>query len=84
MKIMTAFLVAILVATCSTNIVDDPRVFRQVLRKPGDDNSKTYRIPDLATTPKGTLVTVFDIRYGSVVVEGKSRLERLRPRTDSG
>ena len=62
---MTAFWVAILVATCSTNIVDDPRVFRQVLRKPGDDNSKTYRIPGLATTPKGTLLTVFDIRYGS-------------------
>ena len=64
MKIMTAFLVAILVATCSTNIVDDPRVFRQVLRKPGDDDSKAYRIPGLATTPTGTLLAVFDIRYG--------------------
>ncbi len=41
----------------------DPRVFRQVLRKPGDDGSKSYRIPGLVTTPKGTGLAVFDIRY---------------------
>lgn len=41
----------------------DARVFRQVLRKPGDDGSKAYRIPGLATTTR-TLLAVFDVRYG--------------------
>mgnify|MGYP006273272077 CR=1 FL=1 len=41
----------------------DPQVFSKVLRKGGDDGSKAYRIPGLATTPKGTLLAVFDIRY---------------------
>lgn len=44
---------------------DDPRLFRTVLRKNGDDKVHTYRIPGLATTPKGTLVAVFDIRHKS-------------------
>lgn len=44
-------------------VEDDPRVFRTVLRRPGDDGSKAYRIPGLATSPKGTLLAVFDIRY---------------------
>ncbi len=38
-------------------------IFRSVLRKPGDDGSKAYRIPGLATTPSGALLAVFDIRY---------------------
>lgn len=29
----------------------------------GDDNAKGYRIPGLATTNKGTLIGVYDIRY---------------------
>ncbi|RYF34663.1 MAG: exo-alpha-sialidase, partial [Cytophagaceae bacterium] len=33
------------------------------LRKTGDDNVNTYRIPGLATTDKGTLLAVYDIRY---------------------
>lgn len=37
--------------------------FRTILRKPGDDGSKAYRIPGLATTNDGTLLAVFDIRY---------------------
>ena len=41
----------------------DPRVFRKVLRRLGDDGVHTYRIPGLATTPKGTLLAVFDIRH---------------------
>ncbi len=45
------------------DIDDDPRLFRQVLRKPGDDGSKAYRIPGLATTLKGTLLAVFDVRH---------------------
>lgn len=32
------------------------------LRKPGDDGVHTYRIPALATTPKGTLLCVYDMR----------------------
>ncbi len=44
-------------------ITDDPRGFRKILRKPGDEGSKAYRIPGLATTPKGTLLAVFDIRH---------------------
>lgn len=37
-------------------------IFRTVLRKPGDDDSKAYRIPGLTLTPRGTLLAVFDIR----------------------
>ncbi len=33
------------------------------LRLRGDDKSKFYRIPGLATTNKGTLIAVYDIRY---------------------
>jgi sialidase-1 len=32
------------------------------LRKHGDDGVDTYRIPALATSPKGTLLTVYDMR----------------------
>lgn len=31
--------------------------------QPGDGNSKTFRIPGLATTNKGTLIGVYDMRY---------------------
>jgi sialidase-1 len=34
-----------------------------VLRKKGEDNVNTYRIPGIATTDKGTLIAVYDIRY---------------------
>jgi sialidase-1 len=33
------------------------------LRRAGDDNVDTYRIPGIATTDKGTLIAVYDIRY---------------------
>jgi len=33
------------------------------IRKAGDDNVNTYRIPGLVTTDKGTLLAVYDIRY---------------------
>lgn len=33
------------------------------IRKGGDDNVNTYRIPGLVTTEKGTLLAVYDIRY---------------------
>ncbi len=41
---------------------DDPRIFRTTVRKQGDDGVHTYRIPGLATTPRGTLIAVFDAR----------------------
>lgn len=41
----------------------DPSVFRKTLRKQGDDGVHTYRIPGLATSPKGTLIAVFDLRH---------------------
>jgi len=33
------------------------------LRKPKDENVHTYRIPGMVTTDKGTLISVYDIRY---------------------
>jgi sialidase-1 len=53
--------------TLAQDPLTDPQVFRKILRSPGDDGSKAYRIPGLATTPKGTLLAVFDIRYESAV-----------------
>lgn len=35
------------------------------LRKAGDDGSVAYRIPGLVTTPKGTLLAVYDVRYNN-------------------
>lgn len=37
------------------------------VRKAGDDNVNTYRIPGIVTTDKGTLLSVYDIRYKSNV-----------------
>ncbi len=37
------------------------------LRKHGEDNIDTYRIPGLATSNKGTLIAVYDIRRNSSV-----------------
>ena len=36
-----------------------------VIRKAGDDGVNTYRIPGIVTTEKGTLLSVYDIRYNS-------------------
>jgi len=35
------------------------------IRKANDDNVNTYRIPGIATTDKGTLLSVYDIRYNN-------------------
>ncbi|MCP5538473.1 MAG: exo-alpha-sialidase [Akkermansiaceae bacterium] len=35
------------------------------VRQQGDDGSKAFRIPGLATTNKGTLIGVYDVRYRS-------------------
>lgn len=54
---------------CSTGkaVVTDlsPAIRQRIgfaLRKPKDDGVHTYRIPALTTTPKGTLLCVYDIR----------------------
>ncbi|MFN5624510.1 MAG: GDSL-type esterase/lipase family protein [Planctomyces sp.] len=44
---------------------DEPRIFRTTIRRRGDDGVDTYRIPGLATTPRGTLIAVFDARNRS-------------------
>ena len=36
------------------------------LRDSGDDGSRGYRIPGLATTNKGTIIAVYDIRYNGM------------------
>jgi sialidase-1 len=38
-------------------------VLRTVVRRQGEDGVHTYRIPGLATTKKGTLIAVFDVRH---------------------
>lgn len=35
------------------------------IRKAGDDGVNTYRIPGIVTTDKGTLISVYDIRYNN-------------------
>lgn len=45
----------------------DEAVFRKVVRTAGDDGVKSYRIPGLATSTKGTLLAVFDIRHNGPV-----------------
>ena len=46
---------------------DSDRDHRQrmgvALRRGGDDGAAVYRIPGLVTTPKGTLIGVYDVRY---------------------
>lgn len=65
-------------------IPDDPRLFRTVVRKRGDDKIHTYRIPGLAATPHGTLVAVFDIRHkSSVDLPGDIDVGMMRS-TDNG
>jgi len=41
----------------------NPRYLGTALRKPNDENVHTYRIPGIITTDKGTLISVYDIRY---------------------
>ncbi len=45
------------------NVGEWPEVFKTVIRREGDDGSKSYRIPGLAVTNSGTLIACFDIRW---------------------
>ncbi len=49
----------------SRRLPEDPNVFRTVVRENGADGVHTYRIPGLATSTKGTLIAVFDVRHSS-------------------
>ncbi len=49
--------------TSSDTSHEDPRIKRVIVRREGDDGSKSYRIPAMTVTPKGTIVTCFDIRW---------------------
>ena len=49
----------------AAQIPQDPKVFRTVVRKLGDDGVHSYRIPGLATSTKGTVLAVFDMRHVS-------------------
>lgn len=42
---------------------DQIGVLKTILRTEGDDGSKSFRIPALAVTNKGTLIACFDIRW---------------------
>lgn len=53
----------VLIGFSDENKIDDPRVFRAVVRKQGDEGVHTYRIPGLACSNKGTLLAVFDLRH---------------------
>lgn len=44
------------------NNINEPDVFRTIVRKQGDEGVHTYRIPALACSNKGTLLAVFDLR----------------------
>ncbi|MFM8474622.1 MAG: hypothetical protein ACKOEO_02360, partial [Planctomycetaceae bacterium] len=49
-------------SVCSGTVV--PAVIdRVVVRRQGDDNIHSYRIPGLTTSARGTLLAVFDIRH---------------------
>jgi sialidase-1 len=52
-----------LILLASAAVAAEPH--RMVLREQGQDGVHTYRIPGLATTTKGTLIAVFDVRHKS-------------------
>lgn len=54
------------ISTSANGAADLPNFKKRLaiaLRKAGDDGVNTYRIPGIATTDKGTLISVYDIRY---------------------
>ncbi len=65
---LTAPLAAFALLTAGCLLAQTPKaepVFRTTVRQQRDEGVHTYRIPGLATTPKGTLIAVFDIRHDS-------------------
>jgi sialidase-1 len=62
--VKSLLLFSAIIGCCRLTADDD--VFRTVVRKQGDDGVHTYRIPGLATSVKGTVLAVFDIRHKGV------------------
>lgn len=66
------------------NVKPQPFRLGLAIRKRGEDNVHTYRIPGLATTNKGTLIAVYDNRYhGSGDLQGDIDVGMSRS-TDGG
>ena len=66
---------------------NDPCSYRMgwSLRHGGDDDVAAYRIPGLATTPKGSLIAVYDVRYHSPGVDLQEHIDVGMSRsTDKG
>jgi sialidase-1 len=53
----------LLASSCTPQLRNDSKSPTLLLRQSGDDGVNTYRIPGLATTNKGTLLAVYDIRH---------------------
>ena len=51
------------VSVAPVDSTSGPLRIGHALRNKGDDGSAAFRIPGLVTTPKGTLVAVYDIRW---------------------
>ncbi len=64
MKTFLHHFALLLVCASMAGAAETDPLFRKVLRKQGDDGVKSYRIPGLATSARGTLLAVFDIRHG--------------------
>jgi len=52
-------------STLKVNIPSRIQRLAVSVRDTGDDNARGYRIPGITTTKKGTLLSVYDIRYNS-------------------
>ena len=57
------FLAAAAFALISLSTTAQITSFKVPVRNAGDDGAAAYRIPGLVTTPKGTLIAVYDVRY---------------------
>lgn len=62
MKLPLLLMLSVFLSGMTAVAADEAAVFRHALRSGGGDGVHTYRIPGLATTPKGTLIAVFDAR----------------------
>lgn len=59
---VSAKLVSVNGAAAAAGVAPRPKRIGIALRRHLDDNVHTYRIPALATSPKGTLLSVYDMR----------------------
>lgn len=55
----------ILLSLVNGSTIHAQEPLKTVIRREGDDGSKSYRIPGLAATKQGTLIACFDIRWTS-------------------